>query len=46
MSDRPLPVADVVRETRIRFGEARGQLLKMGTLDVAGEQFHRTFLKP
>lgn len=41
-----LSVDEVVRAARHRYDEARGNLAQLGRLDVPGEQFHRTFLKP
>lgn len=34
------------RAVRTRFDEARGNLSQLGSLDVAGEQFHQIFVKP
>lgn len=46
LSKDELPVDEVMRAARARYDEARGNLLQLGQLDVPGEQFHRTFLKP
>ncbi len=46
MTNDPLDVDDVRRAAKARYDEARGNLTQLGTLDLPGEQFHRTFLKP
>jgi hypothetical protein len=46
MTAEPLDVEDVRRAAKARYDEARGNLTQLGTLDLPGEQFHRTFLKP
>jgi hypothetical protein len=46
MTKEPLDVEDVKRAAKARYDEARGNLSQLGTLDLPGEQFHRTFLKP
>jgi hypothetical protein len=46
LSDTPLSVQQVAAEARARYDEAHGNLMQLGNLDVPGEQFHRTFLKP
>ena len=46
MTTEPLDVEDVRRAAKARYDEARGNLSQLGTLDLPGEQFHRTFLKP
>ena len=46
MTAEPLDVEEVRRAARARYDEARGNLSQLGTLDLPGEQFHRTFLKP
>ncbi len=46
MTADPIDVEDVRRAARARYDEARGNLSQLGTLDLPGEQFHRTFLKP
>ena len=46
MTTEPLDVEEVRRAAKARYDEARGNLSQLGTLDLPGEQFHRTFLKP
>jgi hypothetical protein len=46
MSREKLDVEAVKRAAKARYDEARGKLEHLGTLDVPGEQFHRSFLKP
>jgi hypothetical protein len=46
LTAEPLEVGEVKRALRARYDEARGKLSQLGTLDLPGEQFHRTFLKP
>ncbi len=46
LTREPLPVEEVRRALKIRYDEARGNLSQLGQLDVPGEQFHYTFLKP
>ena len=46
LTAEPLDVEDVKRAAKARYDEARGNLNQLGTLDLPGEQFHRTFLKP
>jgi hypothetical protein len=46
LTREPLPVDEVRRALRVRYDEARGNLSQLGSLDVAGEQYHYTFLKP
>ena len=46
LSDEPLDVAQVQNAARAAFDGARGDLTRLDRLDVPGEQFHRTFLKP
>jgi len=46
MTSEPLDVEDVRRAAKERYDEARGNLTQLGALDLPGEQFHRTFLKP
>lgn len=45
-SEEPLPMGELEKAARVRYDEARGNLLQMGNLEVRGEQYHRTFLKP
>ena len=46
LTNDPLDVEEVKRAAKTRYDEARGNLSHLGTLDLPGEQFHRTFLKP
>ncbi len=46
MTAEPLDVEDVRRAAKARYDDARGNLTQLGALDLPGEQFHRTFLKP
>jgi len=46
MTRDPIAVEEVRRALRVRYDEARGNLSQLGSLDVPGEQFHYTFLKP
>ncbi|MBS1150751.1 MAG: hypothetical protein H6Q89_2449, partial [Myxococcaceae bacterium] len=46
MTSEPIDVEDVRRAAKAGYDEARGNLSQLGTLDLPGEQFHRTFLKP
>ncbi len=46
MTREPVAVDEIRRALRARYDEARGNLSQLGTLDVTGEQFHYTFLKP
>lgn len=46
LSASPLPLEKVAEPLRLAFDDARGDLTKLGTLPLPGEQFHRTFLKP
>lgn len=46
MTEEPLNVEEVKKAAKLRYDEARGNLSQLGTLDLPGEQFHRTFLKP
>lgn len=46
MTEEPLNIEDVKKAAKHRYDEARGNLSQLGTLDLPGEQFHRTFLKP
>ncbi len=46
LSDAPVSV-DAAREAALRaFSEARGDVTRLPRLDLPGEQFHRTLLKP
>lgn len=46
LSPEPLQVDEVRRAVRVRFDEARGNVAQLGSLDLPGDQFPRTFLKP
>lgn len=46
LSDRPLEVDAVSAELARRYAEAGGDLTQVRDIDVPGEQFHRTVLKP
>jgi hypothetical protein len=46
MTREPVSVEEVRRGLKARYEEARGNLSQLGSLDVSGEQFHYTFLKP
>lgn len=46
LSDRPLTLDEVTAAARARYEAAHGDLTHLAPLDVQGEQFHRTFLKP
>lgn len=46
LSDEPLSFEEVRKAAQARYEEARGNLLQLGSLDLSGEQFHRTFRKP
>ncbi len=46
LSAEPLPFEKVAEALRLSFRDARGDLTKVGSLPLPGEQFHRTFLKP
>jgi hypothetical protein len=46
LSASPLTLDQVAAPLRLAWQDARGDLTKLGTLPLPGEQFHRTFLKP
>jgi hypothetical protein len=46
LTPEPLSVDEVRRAVRVRYDEARGNLNQLGSLDLPGDQFHWTFLKP
>ncbi|MCU0698557.1 MAG: DUF4384 domain-containing protein [Myxococcaceae bacterium] len=46
LSASPLTLDQVSTPLRLAWKDARGELTKLGTLPLPGEQFHRTFLKP
>lgn len=46
MGQEPTDIQVLAKEAKRRYDEAQGDLSKLAPLDVPGEQFHRTFLKP
>ena len=46
LSASPLTLDQVAAPLKLAFQDARGDLTKLGSLPLPGEQFHRTFLKP
>jgi hypothetical protein len=46
LSASPLGLDQVAAPLRLAFQDARGDLTKLGSLPLPGQQFHRTFLKP
>jgi hypothetical protein len=46
LSDQPLEVEAVKKAARAAFARAKGDLFRLPDLEIPGEQFHRTFLKP
>lgn len=46
LSSSPLGLDQLAGALRLAFDDARGDLLKLGSLPLPGQQFHRTFLKP
>ena len=46
MSDHPIDVDAARRAARASYERANGDILKMPPLELPGEQFQRTFLKP
>ena len=46
MGNDPTDMQLLAKEAKRRYDEAQGDVSKMSNLDVPGEQFHRTFLKP
>lgn len=46
MGQDPTEIQLLAKEAKRRYDEAQGDLSRMAPLDVPGEQFHRTFLKP
>lgn len=46
LSDAPLAVEAVSRALLARYQSAGGDLRRLEALDVPGDQFHRTFVKP
>jgi hypothetical protein len=46
LTDAPLPTEGVTRQLQERFRIARGDLTRLGDLEIDGVQVHRTFVKP
>jgi Domain of unknown function (DUF4384) len=46
LSDAPIDVDAARRAARASFDKAKGDILHMPALDLPGEQFQRTFIKP
>lgn len=46
LSASPITLDQLAAPLRLAFQDARGDLTKLGSLPLPGEQFHRTFLKP
>ncbi len=46
LSDEPLQVEQVTRAAQRAFAKQGGDLTRLDRLELPGEQFHRTFLKP
>lgn len=46
LSASPLTLDQVAAPLQLAYKDARGDLTKLGSLPLPGEQFHRTFLKP
>lgn len=46
LTDTPLTTEALARQLQERFREAKGDLTKLGSLEVNGVQVHRTFVKP
>ena len=46
LSDQPIDVAAATRAARAAYDKAGGNLARMPSLDLPGEQFVRTFAKP
>jgi hypothetical protein len=46
LSDQPIDVDAARRAARASFDRAKGDILRMAPLELPGEQFQRTFLKP
>jgi hypothetical protein len=46
MSDQPIDVDAARRAARASYDKAKGDILRMPPLDLPGEQFQRTFIKP
>ncbi|HET6279981.1 MAG TPA: ACP synthase [Polyangia bacterium] len=46
LSDEPLEMEAVKRAAHAAYGKAKGDILHLPSLEIKGEQFHRSFLKP
>ncbi|HVX96575.1 MAG TPA: ACP synthase [Polyangia bacterium] len=46
LSDQPIDVEAARRAARAAYDRAKGDILRMPALEVPGEQFQRTFIKP
>ena len=46
LSHEPITIEEISTAAKARFDEAHGNVTQLGVLEVPGEQFHRTFLKP
>ena len=46
LSDQPIEVESARRAARAAFDRAKGDILHMPALELPGEQFQRTFIKP
>ena len=46
LSDRPLEVEAVKQAARAAYDRAHGDLRRLPPLEISGEQFHRSFVKP
>ena len=46
LSDQPIDVDSARRAARAAYDKAGGNLARMPSLDLPGEQFVRTFAKP
>lgn len=46
LSASPVTLDQVAAPLQLAYKDARGDLTKLGSLPLPGEQFHRTFLKP
>jgi hypothetical protein len=46
MSDEPIDVDAARRAARASYDRAKGDIMRMSSLELPGEQFQRTFIKP
>ena len=46
LTDQPAELDNIRRAVEEAFAKAKGDLTKLPDLEVAGDQFHRTFIKP